>query len=49
MDMDVVVQKDLEDLKDNFAAVGTSTALYCGVLNLAKDEVGHEIASKLLK
>lgn len=49
MDLDIIVKRDFGELKENYAGVGYSTALYCGILNLAKDEVGKEVASKLLK
>lgn len=49
MDLDVIVQKDLGELKENFAAIGSSSLIYCGVLDLALDPTGREIASNLMK
>lgn len=49
IDLDVIVIKDLADLQYNFAAPGSPDLMYCGILNLELDSVGHGIANDLLQ
>lgn len=49
MDLDVLVQKDLTDLGENYAAHGFWNLVYCGILNLSTDHIGREVSSNLLR
>lgn len=49
IDLDALVVKNLQSLGENYAAMGTTELVYCGVLNLGMDEVGREVSTNLMK
>ncbi|XP_030384136.1 lactosylceramide 4-alpha-galactosyltransferase [Scaptodrosophila lebanonensis] len=49
LDMDVVVLRSMEDVPPNYTGAESTTSLAAGVMNLAPDGFGHEIADLCLR
>lgn len=48
-DIDVIFKKSLDDLGENFAALGNLDLVYCGIINLATDTVGRDVGAAIIE
>ncbi|XP_017129134.1 lactosylceramide 4-alpha-galactosyltransferase [Drosophila elegans] len=49
LDLDVVVQRSLEDMPPNFTGAESNKSLACGVMKMSSTGLGHKIASLCLR
>lgn len=49
LDLDVIVQRNFDDLGENFAGDDSDVAIGCGVLNFGTDQLGREMSEKCLR
>lgn len=49
MDLDIVVQKNFDDLGQNFAGDDSVDAVGCGVLHFNNDQLGRKVAELCIR